>query len=95
MSWTPGQNERREITETISDKEARRLPKMRKITVKMGGLREERSQKGRGGWKVERKGQQQGPMETNYKNSRKVTIIPASPLQKGNQGKNKMYTMND
>ena len=39
-------------------------------TVKMGGLREERSEKGRGGRKVERRGQQQGPMEANYKSSR-------------------------
>ena len=33
----------------------------------MGGLCEEISEKGRGGTKVEMKGQQQGPMETNYK----------------------------
>ena len=32
----------------------------------MGGLREERSEKGRGGGKVERKGQQQRPMEAHY-----------------------------
>ena len=31
---------------------------------------DERSEKGRGGRKVERKGQQQVPMETNYKSSR-------------------------
>ena len=41
--------------------------KTRKTTAKMGGLCEERPGKGRGGRKVERKGQQQGPMETNYK----------------------------
>ena len=34
------------------------------------GLCEERSEKGGGGRKVERKGQQQGPMETNHKSSR-------------------------
>ena len=33
--------------------------KKRKTTAKMGGLREVRSEKGRGGRKVERKGQQQ------------------------------------
>ena len=33
-------------------------------------LSEERSEKGRGGRQVERKGQQQGPMETNYESSR-------------------------
>ena len=36
---------------------------MRKTTAKMGGLCEERSEKGRGGRQVEREGQQQGPME--------------------------------
>ena len=51
------------------DKEAR-FRKTRKTTAKMGGLCEERSEKSRGGRKVERKGQQQGPMETNYKSSR-------------------------
>ena len=41
------------------------------IPAKMGGLCEERSEKGRGGSKVERKGQQQqGPMEMNHKSSR-------------------------
>ena len=50
--------------------EARWLQKTRKTTAKMGGLCEERPEKGRGGRKVERKGQQQGPMETNYKSSR-------------------------
>ena len=39
-------------------------------TAKMGGLCEERSEKGRGGRKMERKDQQQGPMETNHENSR-------------------------
>ena len=47
------------ITEKIRDKEARRFQK----TAKIGGLCEERSEKGRGGRKVERKGQQQGPMK--------------------------------
>ena len=70
MGWTHGQNERREITEKIRDKETRRLQKTRKTTAKMGGLCEERSEKGRGGRKVERKGQQQGPMETSDKSSR-------------------------
>ena len=60
---------RREITRKIRDKEVRRLQKTRKNTAKMGGLCEERSEKGRGGRKVERNGQQQGPMETNYKSS--------------------------
>ncbi len=36
----------------------------------MGGLREERSEKGRGGRTFERKGQQQRPMEANYESSR-------------------------
>ena len=36
---------------------------MRKTTAKMGGLCEERSEKGRGGRKVERKGQREGAME--------------------------------
>ena len=39
-------------------------------TAKTGGLCEEKSEKGRGGREVERKGQQQGAMETNYKSSR-------------------------
>ena len=56
--------------EKIRDKEARRLQKTRKTTAKMGGLCEERFEKGRGGRKVERKGQQQRPMEANYKSSR-------------------------
>ena len=56
--------------EEIRYKEARRLHQTRKTTAKMGGLCEERSEKGRGGSKVERKGQQQGPMETNSKSSR-------------------------
>ena len=43
---------------------------MRKTTAKMGGLCEERVEKGRGGIKMERKGQQQGPMEANYESSR-------------------------
>ena len=41
-----------------------------KTTAKMGGLCEEKPEKGRGGRKVERKGQQQGPMEANYESSR-------------------------
>ena len=52
------------------DKEARRLQKTRKTTAKMAGLCEERSEKGRGGRKMERKGQQPGPMGANYKRSR-------------------------
>ena len=63
-------NDRREITEKIRDKEARRFQKTRKATAKMGGLCQEISEKGRGGRKVEGKGQQQGPVETNYKSSR-------------------------
>ena len=54
-------------TEKIRDKGAGRFQKTRKTTAKMGGLCEERSEKGRGGRKVERKGQQQGPMEINDK----------------------------
>ena len=38
-----------------------------KTAAEMGGLREERSEKGRGGRKVERKGPQQRP---NYESSR-------------------------
>ena len=70
MGRMHGQNERWQITEKIWDKEARRLQKTRKTTAKMGGLCEERSEKGRGGRKVERKGQRKGPMERNYKSSR-------------------------
>ena len=40
-----------------------RLQKTRKTTGKMGGLCEERYEKGREGRKMERKGQQQGEME--------------------------------
>ncbi len=55
--------ERREIIEKILDKEARKLQKTRKNTAKIGGLCEERSEKGKGGGQLEREGQQQGPME--------------------------------
>ena len=48
IGWTHGQNERWEITETIWHNEARRLQKTRKTTAKMGGLSEERYEKGRG-----------------------------------------------
>ena len=58
------------MTENIRNKEARWLQKTRKATDKMGGLCEERSEKGRGGRKVERKDEQQGPMETKHKSSR-------------------------
>ena len=70
MGWTRGQNERREIPEKIRDKEARRLRKTRNTTAKMGGLSEEISETGRGERKVERKDQQQGPVENIYKTSR-------------------------
>ena len=43
---------------------------MRKTTAKMGGLRKERFEKGKGGRKMERKGQQQEPMEANHESSR-------------------------
>ena len=43
---------------SIRDKAARRFQKTRKTEAKIGGLYEERSEKGRGGRKVERKGQQ-------------------------------------
>ena len=58
------------MTENIRDKEARRFQKTRKTTAKMGGLCEERSEKGRGGSKVERKCLQQGPMEKKHKSNR-------------------------
>ena len=38
--------------------------------AKIGGLCEERFEKGKGGRKMERKGQQQGPMEANHESSR-------------------------
>ena len=41
MGWTHGQNERRETTEKIRNKEARRWQKTRKTTAKMGGLCED------------------------------------------------------
>ena len=59
-----------DITEKSRDKEARRFQKTGKTTAKMGGLCEERSEKGRGGRKMERKGKQQGPMEANHESSR-------------------------
>ena len=46
---------------------------MRKTTAKLGGLREERSEKGRGGGKLERKGQHQKPMEANYEKYSRAT----------------------
>ena len=46
------------------------LQKTRKTTAEMGGLCEERTKKGREGRKMERKGQQQGPVETHSKSSR-------------------------
>ena len=57
----------------------------------MGGLREERSEKGRGGIKVERKVQQQGPMAFFFTilDYSGMTTRPSSPLQKENQRKNK------
>ena len=55
-------------------------------TAKMGGLSKERSEKDRGGRKVERKGQQHGPMYFFYKSSRR----PPSPLHKGKQRNNKL-----
>ena len=56
----------------------------------MGGVCEVRSEKSRGERKLERKGQQRGPMGTKVAYSR-VTTRPASPLQSGNQRKNKNY----
>ena len=44
--------------------------KTRKTKAKLGGLCEERPEKNRGGRKVGRTDQQQGPMETDYKSSR-------------------------
>ena len=84
------------MTEKIWDKETRMLWKTRKATAKMGGLYEERPKKGRGGRKVERKGQQRGPVEklTKVAVHRSVNW-PASPLQNGNQGKNKWYVWQD
>ena len=71
------------------DKEARRFQKTRKTTTKMGWLREERSEKGRGGRKVERKCQQQGAMEANYKSSRtsEWPVDQPHPLHKGIRGR--------
>ena len=86
MGWTHGQNVRREIAENISDRETRMLQKTRKSTAMMGGLCEERSKKGRGGRKVERKGQ------TNNNEWFGVTTVLASPLQNGNDRKNKTRT---
>ena len=60
----------RSTTEYMTVLQARRFRKMRKTTAMMGGLCEERSEKGRGGRKVEGKGQQQGTMEANYESSR-------------------------
>ena len=55
----------------------------------MGGLCEETSEKGSGGGKMKRKGQQQGPMEAITKVVYfAVTNRPASPLHKGNKRKN-------
>ena len=56
MKWAGHMVRMKEITEQIRDKEVRRLQKPRKTTSKMEGLREERSEKGRGGRTVERKG---------------------------------------
>ena len=50
------------------EKETRRLQKMRNTTAKMGGLCEERSEKGRGGRKVERKA-------NNAKQWKKITTV--------------------
>ena len=49
MGWTQGQNERRELTENIRDKEARWLQKTRKTTDKMGGVCEKRPTTGTNG----------------------------------------------
>ena len=49
-----------------------RQKKSRKTTAEMGGLCEERAEKGGGGRTVERKGQQQGPME-------KITKVAVQP----------------
>ena len=48
MGGQHDQNERREITEKICDKETRMLGKTRKATAKIRGLSEEISEKGRG-----------------------------------------------
>ncbi len=45
---------------------------MRKTIAWMGALCEERSEKGRGERKLERKGQQRGPMEQKYKSNHTV-----------------------
>ena len=60
---------KRDLRKTEEKTSGERRPKtgtngrMRKTTAKMGGLCEEMSEKGRGGRKVEREGQQQGPIE--------------------------------
>ena len=95
MGWTRGKKERREIIENIGDKETRRLPKARKTTAKMGGLSEERSKKGRGGRKDERKRQQQWAMENITKVAeQRSDNWSASPIQKGFKRKNKLFQNN-
>ena len=51
------------LPKTSGKKRSKKDAEMRKTTDKMGGLCEETSEKGRGGRKVVRKGQQQGPVE--------------------------------
>ena len=57
------------LPKNVRDKEARRFQKTRKTTAKMGGMCDERSEKGRGRRHVERKCQQHGPMERHYESS--------------------------
>ena len=101
MGWPHGQNERRDITEKSWYKQVRRLQKTRKIRaiLKMGGLCEERSEKGRGGRQGERKGQQPRPIAFFFFFFflTKVAVCglttrSASPQKKLNQGKNKIVT---
>ena len=85
MGWTHGLNERRDTTEKTWDKETRRLQKTRKTTAKMGGLCEDRSEKGRGGRHLERKCQQQRAMEKLQKYSR-VTTDQLHPYKRETSG---------
>ena len=55
MGWTHGQNEKTRDYRKDQRQRSKKVQKMKKTTANVGGLCEERSEKG--------KGQQQGPME--------------------------------
>ena len=69
----------------------RRFQKTRKTTARMGGLCEERSEKGRGGKKWREKANNRDKWKQNYKSSRTAErrVDQPHPLHKGNQRKNK------